>query len=115
MWKMSLPWKKALRRTFAFFLWSLFNAWLFVLIEKTETDDVMVKYQMLRSLYDSMASKYNMSIEEFNNFSNVAYEALSAPKPKWDYYNAVDFVFQTLTTIGKRKYAPAREPITYCR
>lgn len=70
---------------------------------------------MLRSLYDFMASKYNMSIEEFNNFSNVAYEALSAPKPKWDYYNAVDFVFQTLTTIGKRKYVHASEPMIYCR
>ena len=48
-----------------------------------------------------MASKYNMSIEEFNGFSKVAYEALSEPKRQWSYYEAVDFTFQAFTTIGK--------------
>ncbi|KAL9984087.1 hypothetical protein ACROYT_G006346 [Oculina patagonica] len=47
-----------------------------------------------------MASKYNMTIEEFSNFSNVAYEALSEPKPRWTYTDSIDFVFQAVTTIG---------------
>ena len=94
--------KKTLLRTLFSFLWVSFSAWLFVLVEKTEKNDLMSKYQLLRSLYESMASKYNMSIEEFNNFSNVAYEALSEPKPQWTYHVAVDFVFQAFTTIGKQ-------------
>lgn len=93
--------KKALLRTLAFVLWASFSTWLFVEVEKTETDDVTVKYQLLRSLYEFMASKYNMSIDEFNNFSNTAYEALSTPKPKWNYHTASDFIFQAFTTIGK--------------
>ena len=73
----------------------------FFLFENTERDDAQVKLQLLRSLYESMASKYNMSIEEFNGFSKEAYEALSEPKRQWSYYEAVDFTFQAFTTIGK--------------
>ena len=42
-----------------------------------------------------------MSLEEFNKFCSVAYEALSMPKPKWTYIHAFDFIVQTVTTIGK--------------
>ena len=73
------------------------------MVEYTEMDDAEKKYQLLRSLYVSMASKYNMTIEEFNNFTNDVYEALSEPKPRWTYYDAFDFVFQAITTIGKAK------------
>ena len=93
--------RKALFRTLRFFAWCLFSAWLFFLFENTEKDDAQVKLKLLRSLYESMASKYNMSIEEFNGFSKVAYEALSEPKRQWSYYEAVDFTFQAFTTIGK--------------
>ena len=74
------------------------------MVEYTEQDNKEEKYQLLLSLYDSMASKYNMTIEEFNNFSNVAHEALSDPKPQWTFVAAMSFSFQTLTTIGKIKY-----------
>lgn len=70
-------------------------------LEYTEKDDAKEKYEMLRLLYESMSSKYNITIEEFNNFTNVAYEALSEPKLQWTYYHAADFVLQALTTIGK--------------
>lgn len=92
--------KKLLLRILGFLLLVSLSSWLFVLVEKMEENDIEVKYQMLRSLYDCMATKYNMSIEEFNNFSNVAYEALSEPKPQWNYNDAMDFVIQTVTTIG---------------
>ena len=95
--------KTALLRTLAFLLWSLMTAWLFVMVEYTGDNDGEEKYQLLRSLYESMASKYNMSIEEFNNFSNVAHEALSDPKPQWDYSAAVKFVIQAVTTIGESR------------
>ena len=93
--------KTALRRTLGFFLLAFLSPLLFVHVEYTERDDRREKYQLLFSLFKSMASKYNMSLEEFNNFSNVAYEALSVPKPQWTYVTAIDFVVQAITTIGK--------------
>ncbi len=96
--------KTALRRTLFFLLWTFLSAWLFSAVEYTQKDDSEEKHQLLLSLYDSMASKYNMTIEEFNNFSNHAHQALSEPKPRWTYPASVNFVFQALTTIGKNKH-----------
>ena len=93
--------KKALLRTLGFFLLISLGPFLFLYVEQTEKDDKKEKYQLLRALYESMASKYNMTIEEFNNFFNLAFEALSVPKPRWTYLAAVDFVVQAITTIGK--------------
>jgi len=95
--------KTALLRTLGLLLWASLSAWLFFVVEYTGIDDKEEKYKLLRSLYASMASKYNMSIEEFNNFSMIAYEALSEPKPEWSYSASVDFVFQAITTIGEAK------------
>ena len=76
-------------------------------VEYTEKDDIDERFQLLRSLYEFMASKYNMTIDDFNNFSNVAHEALSAPKLQWTYRTSFDFVFQMVTTIGETKYLTA--------
>ena len=93
--------KKVLLRTFGFSLLVFLSPLLFIQVEYTEKDDNLEKYQLLSSLYKSMGSKYNMSLEEFNKFCSVAYEALSMPKPKWTYIHAFDFIVQTVTTIGK--------------
>ena len=95
--------KKLLFRILGFLLLVSLSSWLFVLVEYTEENDTEVKFHMLRSLYESMASKYNMSIEEFNNFSNLAFNALGEPKPQWNYNDAMDCVIQTVSTIGKGK------------
>ena len=58
---MNLLFVKALIRTIAFITWTCFSAWLFVQVEHTENDFVDQKYQLLRSLYISMVSKYNMT------------------------------------------------------
>lgn len=84
--KMDPLFKTALLRTLAYFLMTILSAWLFVQVEYTGKDDSKEKYELLHSLYTSMASKYNMTIEEFNNFSNVAHEALSEPKPQWTFF-----------------------------
>ena len=63
-------------------------------------DNLEEKDQLLLSLYNSMASKYNMTIDEFNTFSSAVYEALSEPRHQWNYYDAIDFTFQVFTTIG---------------
>jgi len=95
--------KASILRTVGFLLWSSLSAWLFVIVEHTEKDDRQEKYQSLYSLYLFLASKYNMSLEEFNNISNMAYEALSEPKPQWTYGNAATFVLHALTTVGKQR------------
>ena len=96
--------KAAILRTLGFLLWASLSAWLFVIVEHTEKDERQEKYQLLYSLYQSLASKYNMSIEEFNNISNIAYEALSEPKPQWTYGNAATLLVHVVTTIGKENY-----------
>ena len=97
--------KKVIFRFFVLLLCIFSSAWLLLIAERTEKDIVQERYQLLLSLYELMASKCNMTIEEFNNFSNLAFEALSQPKPQWNYVAAVDFVFQAFTTIGKSIYA----------
>ncbi|XP_078359123.1 two pore potassium channel protein sup-9-like [Oculina patagonica] len=92
--------KTALLRTLVFFLMTILSAWLFVQVEYTGEDNSKEKYQLLHSLYKSMASKYNMTIEEFNNFSSVAHKALSEPKPQWTFFVAYEFVISAVTTIG---------------
>ena len=93
--------KATLLWIFAFMILASLCPFLFVHVEYTNKDNKEEKFQLLLSLYKSMALKYNMTIPEFNNFSNVAYEALSEPKPQWTYVDGMDFVLQTLTTIGK--------------
>ncbi|KAL9984086.1 hypothetical protein ACROYT_G006345 [Oculina patagonica] len=81
-------------------MWACLSAWFFVIVEHTDKDDRNEKFQLLRSVYQSLVSKYNISIEEFNNVSSIVFEALSEPKPQWTYSTACVFVFHTLTTIG---------------
>ncbi|XP_068745374.1 potassium channel subfamily K member 15-like isoform X1 [Montipora capricornis] len=92
--------RTALLRFLVFGLWIALSAWLFVLFEHTGRNERREKYQLLRSLYESMASKYNMSIRDFNNLTSAAYEAMSEPGLEWTYHNALDFVIQASTTIG---------------
>lgn len=95
--------KPAFVRTLGFFLLTSLGAWLFVLVEYESEDARKERHQLLHSLYMSMASKYNITMEEFNNFSNMAYDALSSPKPRWNYLASFEFVISVVTTIGKRK------------
>ena len=104
--------KKPLLRMLGFAVFAFVVPWLFVLVEQSEDDTIETKYQLLLSLYDSMASKYNMTVEEFNNFSLAAYEALSIPRQKWTYFAALDFLFQAITTIGK---APTTITVVFLR
>ena len=99
--KMGALLKTVLLRTAVFSLWIALSAWLFSLVEYTQTNDGVEKYKSLLSLYISMKSKYNMTAEEFDNFTKEAHEALIAPKLQWTYSTSFDFVFQALTTIGK--------------
>ena len=96
--------KKCVLRILCLLLWVVFSAWLFVLMEYTEKDGAREKYQLLISLYKFMGTKYNMSLEDFNNFSRMAHEALTEPKLEWTIFIAIDFLFQAFTTIGELIY-----------
>lgn len=109
-WKMLF--KKALLRLLGFIAFAFVVPWLFVLVEQSEDDTIETKYQLLLSLHDSMASKYNMTVEEFKNFSLAAYEALSIPRQQWTYFAALDFLFQAITTIGK---VPTKITVVFLR
>lgn len=93
--------KTALLRCLVFWFLGSISALLFVAVEYKEKDDKEEKYKLLLSLYESLESKYNMSIEEFNNISRTAHEALSEPKPQWIYLDAIRFIFHAWTTIGE--------------
>lgn len=93
--------KTALLRCLVFWFLGSISALLFVAVEYKEKDDKEEKYKLLLSLYESLESKYNMSIEEFNNISRTAHEALSEPKPQWIYLDAILFIFHAWTTIGE--------------
>ena len=99
--KMDPLFKITLIRTVVFLFAAFLSPLLFVYVEYTEKDDAKEKHKMLHLLYESMSSKCNITIEEFNNFTNVAYGALCEPILQWTYYHATDFVLQALTTIGK--------------
>ena len=96
--------KKCVLRILCVFLWVGFSAWLFVPVEYTEKDSAREKYQLLISLYKFMAAKYNISLEDFKNFSRMAHKALTEPKLEWTIFLAIDFLFQAFTTIGELIY-----------
>lgn len=77
---------------FGFILWVFFSIWVFVLIEDMEKDDREEKYELLCFLYYFMVLKYNMIVEEFNNFFSVVFEVLSEFKLLWFFVNVFDFV-----------------------
>ena len=104
--------KTMIFRTVAFFVWTSLSAWLFVTVEHTEKDEAKEKDQLLLSLFKAMAFKYNMTGEDFKNFSSTAFEALSKPSPKWTFLASLIFVVQATTTVGKIKYVMC---LNYCK
>ena len=103
--------KTALLRSLVFWLLGSISALLFVVVEYKEKDDKEEKYELLLALYELLESKCNMSIDEFNNISRTAHEALSEPKPQWIYYDAIVFIFHAWTTIGKE--SSISHPVDY--
>jgi len=57
--------KAALLRIFAVMVLASLSSLLFVHVESTDKDNKEEKFQLLLSLYKSMAFKYNMTVTEF--------------------------------------------------
>ncbi|XP_068742096.1 two pore potassium channel protein sup-9-like [Montipora capricornis] len=98
--------KTALLRMLVFLIFAGVVPWLFVLVEDSNEDTIEAKYHLLRSLYRFMTSKYNMTMEDFKNFSSMAYDALSDTRPSWTYGAGLSCVLQAITTIGYGSVTP---------
>ena len=59
------------------------------------------KKELLASLREDMAKKYNMSQDDFVSFTEITEDAVSMDGPSWGYFEGIRFAFETLTTIGK--------------
>ncbi|XP_074614647.1 two pore potassium channel protein sup-9-like [Acropora palmata] len=102
--------KTYLIRVLAFLIFGAVVPWLFVLVEDSRENTIEAKYQVLESLHVSMISKYNMTIEEFINFSTSAHDVLSEADPRWGYFVALEFLLQAVTTVGYGNITP-RTPV----
>ena len=106
--------KKALVRTALFFTCGCLGGLLFWSIEDQE-DQMAVKEALLLSLKNAMTVKYNMTAEEFENFTRLSFEAQSRPKPAMSIENAIEFSFSAITTIGEWGSKPSRSvQAVYC-
>ena len=95
--------KKTLFRVIAFAFAASIGAIIFSSVERPNAEnESKTKQKLLESLKKEMEIKYNMTQEDFDNFTQLSHEALSLGGPAWDYVDGLRFAFETLTTIGKR-------------
>ena len=95
------PVKKALVRVVLFVVFGCLGGPLFWAIEH-RGDQRAMKAALLQSLNASMSAKYNMTAQDFENFTRISFEALRPSTASWTLEEAVEFSFQTITTIGKK-------------
>ncbi|EDO30949.1 predicted protein [Nematostella vectensis] len=78
------------------------------LVERPHQDIKQEKQQNLSNLFDHMRAKYNMTSQEFENFTSIAHATLSPNnKAKWSYFrNAIRFMVALCTTVGYGDLTP---------
>ena len=93
---------KAIVRILILYLYGLFIAWIFTMIEKLDETAHQRMERMLKDLRNEVDLKYNMTDNEFNSSVKIAAEAMKAKEElDWNFFNSCNFVVATLTTIGK--------------
>ena len=100
--------KKALFRFLLCMIWGIVGGLVFSSIEY-RGDQKTKKRLLLLSLNNTLSIKYNMSAQDFNNFTKMAFEALSPAGPRWDIEDGINFAFQTITTVGKSKISKKKK------
>ena len=93
---------KAIVRILILYLYGLFIAWIFTMIEKLDETAHQRMERMLKDLRNEVDLKYNMTDNEFNSSVKIAAEAMKAKEElDWNFFNSCNFVIATLTSIGK--------------
>ena len=88
---------KTLFRMITFVMLAAFGGLIFAAVEHPNAvNNLKIKKELLASLREDMAKKYNMSQDDFVSFTEITEDAVSMDGPSWGY-----FEFETLTTIGK--------------
>lgn len=94
---------KTLFRVIAFFVLAAFGGLIFAAVEHPNAvNNLKRKEELLVSLRDDMAKKYNISKDDFDSFIEMTEDAIGMDGPAWGYFEGIRFAFETLTTIGKR-------------
>lgn len=93
---------KTLFRVIAFSVLAASGGLIFAAVEHPNAvNNLKRKEELLVSLREGMAKKYNMSQDDFDNFIEITDDAFNMAGPSWSYFQSVRFAFETLTTIGK--------------
>lgn len=91
------------KRVAGIVLYMLLGAVVFLKLEKTDEPNQVVTKRILQSAKSSLQLKVNITDQEFDNLVRTIDQALVIQKrPDWTYWNALNFVLVSLTTIGKR-------------
>ena len=95
---------KVYKLLFLFLTWIVYitiGVFIFKAVEgDSEIDTETSNTEHLERLKKDVTTKYNMSEDEFDNIAhNIAHS--SSAGPEWSYENALSFIIQLLTTIGK--------------
>ena len=93
---------KAIMQILILYLYALFIAWIFTMIEKLDETAHQRMERMLKDLRNEVEFQYNMTDDEFNSFVKIAAEAMKAKEElDCNFFNSCNFVLATRTTIGK--------------
>ena len=93
---------KAIMQILILYLYALFIAWIFTMIEKLDETAHQRMERMLKDLRNEVEFQYNMTDDEFNSFVKIAAEAMKAKEElDCNFFNSCNFVVATRTTIGK--------------
>ena len=96
---------KTLFRVITFLMLAAFGGLIFfaAVEHSNAVNDLKRKKELLASLREDKAKKYNMSQDDFVSFIEITEDAVSMDGPSWGYFEGIRFAFETLTTIGKPK------------
>ncbi|XP_068740013.1 uncharacterized protein [Montipora capricornis] len=108
--------EKTLQRFIIFYLYGLFVAWIFTLIEKLEETAHERKERALEDIRKGMDKKYNMTDQDFYKFVKTTYEAMKDGEIlDWNFQNSATFVFAALTTVELIMVLRETENIAYAK
>ena len=94
--------KKAVFRVLIFYVYGLFFAWMFTLIEERNESVQSRIAKAIKRIKNEAQEKYNMTDNDFNTFVKKAAEAMKGEDElEWTFLNSCAFVFAALTTVGK--------------